>query len=178
MNIIFYIAAVVAIVATFMVITRTHAVHALLYMITSLLSVAIIFFILGAPFLAALEVIIYAGAIMVLFVFVVMMLNLGKETAAIEKKWLSLKAWIGPGILCLILLIELILLFSDLKIGEIDVVSISPKEVGKALYGKYILGVELVAMLLMSATVGAYHIGQHRRKEYHRFLQTEEDKLN
>ena len=55
----------------------SNAVHALLYLVVSLLAVAVVFFTLGAPFVAALEVIIYAGAIMVLFVFVVMMLNLG-----------------------------------------------------------------------------------------------------
>ena len=75
MDAVFYIAAAVAILATIMVITRLNAVHALLYLIVSLLSVAVVFYTLGAPFIAALEVIIYAGAIMVLFVFVVMMLS-------------------------------------------------------------------------------------------------------
>ena len=54
--------------------------HALLYLVVSLLAVAVIFFLLGAPFAAALEVIIYAGAIMVLFVFVVMMLNVSADS--------------------------------------------------------------------------------------------------
>jgi len=77
----FYISAAVAVVSTFMVITRKAAVHALLYLIVSLLAVAMVFFVLGAPLAAALEVIIYAGAIMVLFVFVVMLLNLRHEEA-------------------------------------------------------------------------------------------------
>ena len=77
MNVLFYISAVVAILATLMAISRAHPVHALLYLIVSLLAVALVFFTLGAPFVAALEVITYAGAIMVLFLFVVMMLNLG-----------------------------------------------------------------------------------------------------
>ena len=72
----FFIAAAVAIIATFMVITHLEAVHALLHLVVSLLAVALIFYLLGAPFIAVLEVIIYAGAIMVLFVFVVMVLNL------------------------------------------------------------------------------------------------------
>ena len=75
MNTMLYISGFVAIISTLMVITRKNAVHALLYLIVSLLSVALVFFVLGAPFVAALEVIIYAGAIMVLFVFVIMMLN-------------------------------------------------------------------------------------------------------
>ncbi len=76
----FYVAGAVAIVSTLLTITRLNAVHALLYLIVSLLSVAIVFYTLGAPFVAALEVVIYAGAIMVLFIFVVMMLNLGERS--------------------------------------------------------------------------------------------------
>src|SRR5919197_6637605 len=95
----FYLAAAVAVVATLMVITRLNAVHELLYLIVSLLAIALIFYILGAPFAAALEVIIYAGAIVVLFVFVVMMLNLGEIAAAQERQWLPPRIWIGPTIL-------------------------------------------------------------------------------
>jgi len=73
----FYFSAGVAVLATFRVITNTNPVHALLYLIISLLAVSMVFFALGAPFAGALEIIVYAGAIMVLFVFVVMMLNLG-----------------------------------------------------------------------------------------------------
>ena len=77
MNIVFYISAAIAVFSTFMVITRFNAVHALLYLILSFFSVAVIFLVLGAAFAAALEIIIYAGAILVLFVFVIIMLNLG-----------------------------------------------------------------------------------------------------
>ena len=70
-----------------MVITRRNAVHALLYLVVSLLAVAVVFFMLGAPFVAALEVIIYAGAIMVLFVFVVMLLNLGAPRSSSSSAW-------------------------------------------------------------------------------------------
>ena len=112
MNEVFYISAAIAIISTVMVITRMHVVHALLYFIVSLLSVAVIFFVLGAPFVAALEVIIYAGAIMVLFVFVIMMLNLGPQSVKQEREWLNLKIWIGPGILSAILIAELMYLFA------------------------------------------------------------------
>ena len=80
-----------------LVITQHNAVHALLYLIVSLLAVAVIFFTLGAPFVAALEVIIYAGAIMVLFVFVVMMLNSGRATVEQERGWLSPGSLDRPG---------------------------------------------------------------------------------
>ena len=77
--ILFTITSAVAIFATVMMITRLNAVHGLLYLILSLLAVGVIFFLLGAHFAAVLEVIIYAGAIMVLFVFVIMMLNQGQK---------------------------------------------------------------------------------------------------
>ena len=93
MNIVFYISAAVAIVSTALAISRSNAVHALLNLIVSLLAVAVIFFTLGAPFIAALEVIIYAGAIMVVFVFVVMLLNLGDQAAAQERQWFSPGIW-------------------------------------------------------------------------------------
>ena len=89
MNATFEISAVVAVLATVMMITRPSAVHALLYLTVSLLAAALVFFVLGAPFAAALEVIIYAGAIMVLFVFVIMMLNIGEAAAALESTWLK-----------------------------------------------------------------------------------------
>ena len=72
------------------------AVHALLYLHVSLLAVAVIFFILGAPFVAALEVIIYAGAIMVLFIFVVMMLNLGPAARRRRRPGCGRDGWCPP----------------------------------------------------------------------------------
>ena len=76
-------------------------------LLLSLLSISVIFYILGAPFIAALEVIVYAGAIMVLFIFVAMMLNIGLEEET-EKKWLTPRMWILPSVLAAILLVILI----------------------------------------------------------------------
>src|SRR5690349_9597927 len=108
----FYLGAVVAVLATLRVITQTNPMHALLYLIVSLLAVALVFFTLGAPFIAALEVLVYAGAIMVLIVFVVMMLNLGKESVEQEKRWLNLPMWIGPSLLSLVLLVQLLVVLA------------------------------------------------------------------
>ncbi len=71
----FYICGLIAILATLRVITHTNPVHALLYLIISLLAISGVFFSLGAYFAGALEIIVYAGAIMVLFVFVVRLLH-------------------------------------------------------------------------------------------------------
>ena len=85
--ILFYIAAVIAIVSTVFVVTRYNASHALIYLVVSLLAAAVMFFLLGAPFAAILEVIVYAGAIVVLFLFVVMMLNLGRHSIERERSY-------------------------------------------------------------------------------------------
>jgi len=100
----FYIAAAVAILATLRVITHTNPVHALLNLIVSLLAVAVIFFALGAPFAGMLEIIVYAGAIMVLFVFVIMMLNMDDAAMAQEKAWMTPRVWLLPSLLALALL--------------------------------------------------------------------------
>src|SRR3954451_18727982 len=104
MLILFYISSIVAIASTLMVITRYQPIHALLYLVVSFLAVAMMFLSVGAPFVAVLEVILYAGAIIVLFIFVVMMLNLGSVTAVQEKQWLKPKVWAGPSVLTLLLL--------------------------------------------------------------------------
>lgn len=175
MTIVFYIAALIAVYSTVRVITHTNPVHALLYMIVSLLGVAVVIFTMGAPFIAALEVIIYAGAIMVLFVFVAMMLNMGQHNEEQERAWLTPKAWVVPAILCLILLVEMIYISTCDSCEGVQFVQIGPEEVGRSLYTNYIIGVELAAMLLMAGAVGAYHIGRQKQKEYHRYLQDENE---
>ena len=165
MHWIFYVAAVVAIVATAMVITRPNAVHALLYLIVSLLAVALIFFRLGAPFIAALEVITYAGAIMVLFLFVIMMLNLGPRSTEQESSWLQPRMWLGPITLTIILLIELMYMLRQSGHQPMATGTIEAKQVGIALFGPYLLGVELASMLLLAGVVGAYHLGRDSREE-------------
>jgi len=160
MTLLFYLSAFVAVIATILVITRTNAVHALLYLIVSLLAVALIFFTLGAPFVAALEVIIYAGAIMVLFIFVIMMLNLGSEAAKQESALLTPGIWIGPSVLCVILTGELAYFLIGAHSTIQDPGMVSTKQVGIALFGPYALGVELASMLLLAGLVGAYHLGR------------------
>jgi len=163
MQVTFYLASVVALLATAMAITRTDAVHALLYLIVSLLAVAVVFYLYGAPLAAALEVIVYAGAIVVLFVFVVVMLNLGREAAEQERRWLHPRIWVGPGLLAFVLLVELgALLTGD---GPAATEVVAPREVGIALFGPYLLAVELVSLLLLAGIVGAYHLGRRPAPE-------------
>ena len=161
---VFYVAAAVAVIATVMMITRRTAVHALLYLVVSLLAVAIDFFTLGAPFVAALEVIVYAGAIMVLFVFVVMLLNLGKATDEEERRWLEPGVWVGPSLLAAVLLAEVafvVLGAGSATAGE----QVVPRQVGATLFGPYLIGVELASMLLLAGLTGAFHLGRRESGE-------------
>lgn len=170
MNTIFYIAAFVSVITSLLAITNRNAIHALLYLILSLLSISVIFYILGAPLSAALEVIVYAGAIMVLFIFVVMMLNIGMEEK-LEKNWLRPRMWILPAVLSAILLAILIYVAGIFSDEAVSAEVISPKAVGMKLFTTYLLEVELAAMLLLAGIVGAYHIGRRRKKIIHRFLE-------
>lgn len=159
----FYSSAAVAILATLRVVTTANAVHGLLYLIVSLLAVAMIFFALGAPFAGALEVIVYAGAILVLFVFVVMMLNLGPEMSRQERHWLRPAQWLGPGMLSALLLAVLLWFLFGAGAGVSDMAgqaTVGPKQVGIALFGPYLLVVELASLLLLAALVAAYHLGR------------------
>jgi NADH-quinone oxidoreductase subunit J len=164
MEIAFYLAAAVAVMATLLAISNTNPVHALLYLIVSLLAVAMVFFAIGAPFAGILEIIVYAGAIMVLFVFVVMMLNLGRATVEQEKRWLRWQVWAGPFVLSALLLFELVRVLHPLgadKRAMIGYSSVGAREVGIALFGPYLLAVELASMLLLAALVAAFHLGRH-----------------
>lgn len=169
MNTIFYIAALFALLTTILAVTRKNAIHALLFLILSLLSISIIFYILGAPFIAALEVIVYAGAIMVLFIFVIMMLNVAMEEEQ-EKKWQKPTMWILPAIISASLFVIFLYVLKNLHSEQTNIKEIPPQEVGYSLFTTYLLGVEIVAMLLLAGIIGAYHLGSQRKKVQHRFL--------
>ncbi|MFT8420805.1 MAG: NADH-quinone oxidoreductase subunit J [Gluconacetobacter sp.] len=161
----FILFSLVAAVAAIMVVTRAIAVHALLYLVVVLLSLAGVFFALGAPFAAMLEVIIYAGAVMVLFVFVVMMLNLGRSDRDRERHWMAPAVWIGPALLSGLLLIALCTtLRTTPPTSASDAMApIGPQSVGLLLYGPYVLSVELASFLLLAGLVSAFHIGRNIR---------------
>ncbi len=178
MPVLFYISSVVAIAATIMVITRYHPVHALLYLVVSFLAIAMIFLSLGAAFVAVLEIILYAGAIVVLLIFVVMMLNLGADTAQQEKQWLQPKIWIGPSVLAFVLLAEMLLLLIKGNTTSMNLSVVAVKEVSILLYREYIIAVELTGFLLMAGIVGAAHIGKHKKRYQHRFLQNGNETIN
>lgn len=155
----FYIAAGVAVIAVAMALTRANAIHALLYLVVSLLSIAVVFYLLRAPFVAALQVIIYAGAIVVLLLFVVMLLGEREEDLARERELVTSKAWLGPAGLGLLLAAELVYLGATATTGSAALGEGKPELVAYTLFGRYFLAVEVASMLLLAGLVAAYHLG-------------------
>ncbi len=163
MNILFYLSSAIALLAAALAISRRNAFHSLLYVVVSLLAVATIFFSLAATFAAVLEIIVYAGAIMVLFIFVVMMLNLGTGAANEEAALLTPRMWVGPGVLALVLLVELIFVVVQGGGAATGGPAVGPKEVALSLFGPYLIGVELASFLLLAGLVGAFYLGSNAR---------------
>lgn len=158
----FYILSAAALLATLMSITRKNPVHAVIYLVHAFFALALIFYLLGAPLVAAWEVIIYAGAIMVLFLFIIMMLEL---TPGEQSKGPGWKRW-GPVVLlgsslaaCTLLLIA----GEPLGTGEAHNFYASPRDFGYALFKEYALAVEIVSFQLLFAAVGAFYVGRGER---------------
>ncbi len=126
------------------------------------------FYELGAPFVAALEVIIYAGAIMVLFVFVMMMLNLGPSSLDQERRWLNPRMYLGPVLLALALGGEMAFMIRQRRACGSRRCCCDPEGGRQSLYLVYPVAVELAAMLLLAGLVGAYHLGAGKRTKKRR----------
>lgn len=155
----FYTAAAVAVIATLAVVLQRNVVHALIYLILSLLAVAVMFYTLGAPFAAMLEAIVYAGAIMVLFLFVIMMLNLGKTTLEQEREWMKPRVWAAPAVMAAALLVHLIYVMAAYDV-TVEPTVVGVVEVSTLLFGPYVLAVELASILLLAGLVAAYHLAK------------------
>ncbi|MFT5161857.1 MAG: NADH-quinone oxidoreductase subunit J [Alteromonadaceae bacterium] len=175
-EILFLIAATVTLVSAMMTVTSHNVVHALLYLVVTMLAIALIFFLLGSSFAAALQIIVYAGAIMVLFIFVTMMLHQGQKSLDEEHLLFSFKGSAGAFILSAVLFIELVFTLStftsplimhlsvpgNLSDGGFSIQTVSVKQLGTQLYGPYKLLVVIAAMMLLSALISAIHIGRRQ----------------
>ena len=159
---IFYLLAFVIVAATAMAVTRRNLVHAVIYLVVSFFGTALLFYLLGAPLLAALEVIIYAGAIMVLFLFIIMMLRVEKA----QERFFPLGQWLPAAFMVLVYLaVGGFLVFSDVDSGTLlETAVASPRAFGKFLFERHWLPVEIISLLLLVALVGALHLGKSRRE--------------
>ena len=164
-TLVFYILGAITLVATLLAITQRNPVHAVIYLVNSFFALALIFYLLGAPLVAAWEVIIYAGAIMVLFLFIIMMLELSpsSDPARTAPGWLQ---WLP------VLILALALAACTLLLTGLDAVSpeglprwyASPRDFGYALFKEYALAIEIVSFQLLFAAVGAFYVGKPERK--------------
>ena len=159
MTSVFYVASAFAVIAAFLAVSRTNPLHAVLYLVLALFALALDFVALGAPFIAALEIIVYAGAIMVVILFVIMMIGGPMESGERERRWLAPRAWIVPGLLAGGLAVLSAIAFAGSDAGPVAVQVFGPREVGALLFGGWVIAVELTSILLLAGLLGAYYLG-------------------
>lgn len=160
----FYFAGAIAVIATLLAITRKNPVHAVIYLVNSFFALALLFYLLGAPLLAAWELIIYAGAIMVLFLFIIMMLQLSPNSEASSQaashRWLPVVLLALALAACTMLLIGL----DPVAVDGLPRWHATPRDFGYALFKEYALAVEIISFQLLFAAVGAFYIGRPESK--------------
>ena len=161
-SILFYFIAALILAATAMAVTRRNLVHAVVYLVLSFFGTAMLFYLLGAPFLAALEVIIYAGAIMVLFLFIIMMIRVEALPGMLLPKKQLLPA------LCIsaFFMAAALALMANNPQGEtpLTAAQASPRAFGTYLFQHHWLAIEIASMLLLVALVGALILGWQVRR--------------
>jgi len=160
-QILFWILSVAALFSALMVITSKNPVHSVLWLIATFFSISGHYILLNAQFLAIVNIIVYAGAIMVLFLFVIMLMNLNKETEPQKNRWLKMAGALAGGCLLLVLVaplrdVDLKEQYALAKVGEIGLI----KSLGRELFGKYVVPFEISSILFFSAMVGAVVIGK------------------
>ena len=159
----FYFLAIMAIVSATFVITRRNPVHAALSLIVTLLSLAGFYLMLYAPFVAGVQIVLYAGGIMVLFLFVIMLVNLEQNIREYQfnRQWLvGIAAALALGALLLFVYQRGYDIFprTFAAIPETQ----NTQQIGLALYGNYMLPFEIASLLLLVAIVGAVVMAKKR----------------
>ena len=159
----FYFLSIIAVVSAIVVITRKNPVHSALALIATLLSLAGLYLMLYAPFVAAVQIVLYAGGIMVLFLFVIMLVNLDK--AQIEERFN--KQWQVALITVLVLGAMLIFVIEKGRAIFPQTVTnfaehTNTQAIGLLLYRDYLLPFEIASLLLLVAIVGAVVMAKKR----------------
>jgi NADH-quinone oxidoreductase subunit J len=160
-QILFWFLSVVAIFGALRVITSGNPVYSVLWLIVTFFAISGHYILLNAQFLAIVNIIVYAGAIMVLFLFVIMLMNLNKETDPQKNRWLKIAGALAGG--CLLLVLVAALKDTDMKQkqamvsgGNIGLI----KNLGRELFTTYVVPFEISSVLFLSAMVGAVVIGK------------------
>ena len=161
-SIIFYLLAVLILVTTGLAITRRDMVHSVIFLIFSFFGSAMLFYLFGAPFLAVLEVIIYAGAIMVLFLFIVMMLKV--ET--VSERLFPLRQWL-PAAVCGVVYLVLgigIVIADPNSHKALSTARAEPAEFGQYIFQNHWLSIEIVSLLLLVAVIGVLLLARRSKR--------------
>jgi len=161
-SIIFYILAAIILITTGIAITRRNLVHAVVYLVFSFFGSAMMFYLFGAPLLAVLEVIIYAGAIMILFLFIIMMVNV----EASQERMFPIKQWLPIAMIGILYLIIGAVTVTSAPGTDVtlEIALAEPKAFGEYLFQRHWLSIEIVSLLLLVALVGALHLGRRKSK--------------
>ncbi|HTF04745.1 MAG TPA: NADH-quinone oxidoreductase subunit J [Bacteroidia bacterium] len=159
-EILFGILSLMAIFSGICVIFSRNPVFSVLYLIITFFCIAGHYILLNAQFLAVVHIIVYAGAIMVLFLFVIMMLNLNKETEPTKPVWIQLAAVFAGGILMITLVASLkgaeTIALAQPQNSNIGLV----ENLGKVLFTNFLVPFELSSVLFLSAMVGSVMLGK------------------
>lgn len=153
------IAGAVALIAAALAVTRASIVHGLMCLVAALVALAMAFFALGAGFAGSLQILIYAGAILVVFVFVVMTVDDKPEALALERERLK-QSWFYPVIVVLLVSAPFVLGLPGDVVAPGAPASVAARRVGALLFGPWAIAVEIASFLLLAALLGARHLGR------------------
>jgi len=160
-QILFWLLSVMALFSALMVVTNKNPVYSVLWLIMTFFAISGHFLMLNAQFLFIVNIIVYAGAIMVLFLFVIMLINLNKETQPRKNLWIKFAGAVAGG--CLLLVLVAALRNSELK-GQVAQVKVGNigliKNLGMELFSTYVVPFEISSILFISAMVGSVMIGK------------------
>jgi NADH-quinone oxidoreductase subunit J len=160
----FYLLSFLAIMFALMVVFAKNPVHSVLYLVLTFFTIAGHYVLLNAQFLAAVHIIVYAGAIMVLFLFVIMLLNLNKETEPHKSIWLKTSAAVASGSLLVVLVgsVKGAVTITTTNISNPNIGLI--ENLGITLFKDFLLPFEVSSILLLAAMVGAVMLGKRSIK--------------
>lgn len=157
----FYFLSFLAVLFAILVVLAKNPVHSVLYLILTFFCIAGHYVLMNAQFLAAVHIIVYAGAIMVLFLYVIMLLNLNEETEPHKPAILKVSAAICSGLLLVIFIgalkgtDKIVAAQASAEIGLV-------KNLGKIMFNEFLLPFEVTSVLLLAAMVGAVMLGKNR----------------
>jgi NADH-quinone oxidoreductase subunit J len=159
--ILFGVLTAIAIFSALMMVTSKNPVYSVLWLIATFFAISGHYILLNAQFLAIVNIIVYAGAIMVLFLFVIMLMNLNKETEPQKNRWLKIAGALAGGCLLLVLVAALKDAATKEQLATVNQGDIGLiKNLGKVLFTTYVVPFEISSVLFLSAMVGAVVIGK------------------